>query len=56
MPRPRPDEEKKEFVARCISEIVRKEGLKTDEAVRKCFKIWKSDEEEKDASNPSKEK
>lgn len=54
MPRPRFDEDKQQFIARCISEV-RKEGLSTDKAVERCFIIWKDAQEERDASDPSKD-
>ena len=55
MPRPRFDETKKAFVARCISEV-RKDGLTTEKAVVKCFLIWERAEEELEASNPEDDK
>lgn len=38
-PEPKPDEEKQEFISRCI-ETERNNGMSQDEAVGMCYDIW----------------
>ena len=43
MPTPHKDETKSEFVSRCISHVMKKEGVKTTkEAAGRCYGIWRS--------------
>ena len=42
MPKPNKGETQKDFIARCIPYLKKEEpGIETDQAVAKCYGIWK---------------
>lgn len=47
MPEPKPNEEKQEFISRCIEYVMDKEGLDKDQAAGKCYGIWREHEKKK---------
>lgn len=42
MPKPKKNESKKAYIARCIEYCVKKEGLTKKQAAGKCYGMWKN--------------
>jgi len=46
MPKPKRDETKNEYIARCVKEV-RKEGKNIDQALAQCYGMWKEFEKKR---------
>lgn len=46
MPTPKRNEDKSDFISRCIPELVG-EGKKQDQAIAQCHSIWRQNKKEK---------
>ena len=40
MPKPKPNESKKDYISRCIAYVVKNEGKKQDQAYNICQGLW----------------
>jgi len=47
MPTPKPKETQQEFISRCISYVIKEEGLDKDQAAGKCYGIWRQHKKKK---------
>jgi len=54
MPAPREGEKQKDFISRCISYIIKKEGKKRDQAVAICHSLWEEKKSKSDAYKKAK--
>jgi hypothetical protein len=41
MPTPKKNEEKGKYISRCVKYCVTKEGMKTKQALGKCYGMWR---------------
>ena len=41
MPKPKPNEKKKDFMFRCVPEVI-KEGYKSDQAIAQCSSVYEN--------------
>jgi len=49
MPNPRKNEKKKEYISRCIPQVI-KEGKEQDQAIAICYSMWKEHEKSSKAT------
>ena len=38
---PRPGEKEKAFISRCVSYLVKKENVPQDQAIARCYSMWR---------------
>ena len=56
MPKPVSKENEKDFLKRCIPELIKEEGYEQKQAVAICYSIYRKEGTEKKSPKPSKKK